>query len=232
MEVRRRQDAKKSVCIKRRHGAMSAGEVLEEESFVCYVKAVALIGLRGRGRGGKRRRGERSLVAAALSKIGAGVALLVREVGVALLLCFYSGRRDAEAVGVTAVAQPYNGPVAQEAVASQVGNQQQTHVVVVRHGGPGRAVQQQPHSHCCLAWVSCLFCCPLIGLFAIFNSWSVRQKWARNDFDGAYRASEMAKKAALAAIILGLAWEIATAIYTSSDSDDNNEGSFSPSPTP
>ena len=85
MEVRSRQDAK-SVSIKLRHGAMSAGEVLEDV-FVCYVKAVALIGLRGRGRGGKRRRGERSLVAAALSKIGAGVALLVREVGVALLLC-------------------------------------------------------------------------------------------------------------------------------------------------
>ena len=93
MKVRRRQDAK-SVCIKRRHGAMSAGEVLEEESFVCYVKAVALIGLRGRGRGGKRRRGERSLVASALSKIGAGVALLVREVGVTLFLRYYSGRPD------------------------------------------------------------------------------------------------------------------------------------------
>ena len=93
MEVRSRQDAK-SVCIKRRRGAMSAGEVLEEDSFVCYVKAVALIGLRGRGRGGKRRRGERSLVAAALSNIGAGVALLVREVGVAFLLCFSSERRD------------------------------------------------------------------------------------------------------------------------------------------
>ena len=52
-------------------------EVLEEDCFVCYVKAVALIGLRGRGRRGKRRRGGRSLVAAALSKIGAGVALLV-----------------------------------------------------------------------------------------------------------------------------------------------------------
>ena len=94
MEVRSRQDAK-SVCIKRGHGAMSAGEVLEEDCFVCYVKAVALIGLRGCGRGEKRRRGGRSLVAAALSKIGAGVALLVREVGVALLLlCFFSGRRD------------------------------------------------------------------------------------------------------------------------------------------
>ena len=58
------------------------------------MKAVALVGLRGRGQGGKRRRGERSLVSAALSKIGAGVALLVREVGVALLLCFFSGRRD------------------------------------------------------------------------------------------------------------------------------------------
>ena len=56
MEVRSRQDAK-SVCIKRRHEDMSAGEVLVEDCFVCYVKAVALIGLRGRGRGGKRRRG-------------------------------------------------------------------------------------------------------------------------------------------------------------------------------
>ena len=73
---------------------MSAGEILEEDSFVCYVKAVALIGLRGRGRGGKRKRGGRFLVEAALPKIGAGVALLVREVGVALLLCFFSGRRD------------------------------------------------------------------------------------------------------------------------------------------
>ena len=93
MEVRSRQDAK-SVCIKRRHGAMPAGEGLEEDCFVCYVKVVALIGPRGRGRGKKRRRGGRSLVAAALSKIGAGAALLVREVGVALLLCFFSGRRD------------------------------------------------------------------------------------------------------------------------------------------
>ena len=65
-----------------------------KKSFVYYLKAVALIGLRGHGRGGKRRTGERSLVAAALSNIDAGVALLVREVGVALLLCFYSGRRD------------------------------------------------------------------------------------------------------------------------------------------
>eukprot|EP00904_Undaria_pinnatifida_P013612 jgi/Undpi1/9381/HiC_scaffold_26.g11839.m1 len=71
MEVRSRQDAK-SVCIKRRHGAMSAGDVLEEDCFVCYVKAVALIGLRGCGRGEKRRRGGRSLVASALSKIGVG----------------------------------------------------------------------------------------------------------------------------------------------------------------
>ena len=94
MEVRSLQDAK-SVCIKRRHGDMSAGEVLEEDCFLCYVKAVALIGRRrGRGRGGKRKRGGRSLVEAALSKIGAEVALIVREVGVALLLCFFPGRRD------------------------------------------------------------------------------------------------------------------------------------------
>ena len=65
-----------------------------KKGFVYYLKAVTLIGLRGHGRGGKRRRRERSLVAAALSKMDAGVALLVREVGVALLLCFYSVRRD------------------------------------------------------------------------------------------------------------------------------------------
>ena len=70
MEVRSRQNAK-SVCIKHRHEAMSAGEVLEED-IVYYLKAVALIGLRGHGRGGKRRRGELSLVATALSKIDAG----------------------------------------------------------------------------------------------------------------------------------------------------------------
>ena len=65
------------------------------KSFVYYLKAVALIGLRGHRRGGKRRRGEeRSLAGAALSKIDAGVAAFVREVSAALLLCFYSGRRD------------------------------------------------------------------------------------------------------------------------------------------
>ena len=48
MDVRSRQHGK-SVCIKRRHGAMSAGEGLEEE-LVYYLKAVALISLRGRGR--------------------------------------------------------------------------------------------------------------------------------------------------------------------------------------
>ena len=93
MEVRSRQEDAKSICIKHRHGAMSAGDVLKK-SLVYYLKAVTLIGLRGHGRGGKRRRGERSLVVAALSKIAVGVALLVREAGVAFLLCFRSGRRD------------------------------------------------------------------------------------------------------------------------------------------
>ena len=69
---------------------MGAG-IHRRPCFVYSLKAVALIGLRGHGRGGKQRRGERSLVAATLCKIDAGVALLVREVGVALLLCFYSG---------------------------------------------------------------------------------------------------------------------------------------------
>lgn len=132
------------------------------------------------------------------------------------------------AVGATAVAQPYNGPVAQQAVVGQAGNQQQTHVVVIRQGGHGGAVQQQPQTYCCLAWVSCIFCCCPIGLFAIYNAWSVRQKWQRSDFDGAYQASEMAKKASFAAILIGLAWQIATAVYETSteSSSDNNNGSF------
>ena len=88
MGVRRGQDAE-SVRIKRRHGAMSAGEILEEE--LC-LKAVALLSV---VTGEEENEEEESdlLVAAALSKIDARVALLVREVGVALL-CFYSGRRD------------------------------------------------------------------------------------------------------------------------------------------
>ena len=49
MEVRSRQDAK-SICIKRRHGAMSAGEVLEEE--LCLREGYR-IALRGHGRGGR-----------------------------------------------------------------------------------------------------------------------------------------------------------------------------------
>ena len=43
-----------------------------KKGFVYCLEAVALIGLHGHGQGGKRRRGELSLVAAALSKIDAG----------------------------------------------------------------------------------------------------------------------------------------------------------------
>ena len=69
MEVQSRQDAK-SVCIKRRHGAMSAGEVWEED--LCLSPQGCCIALRGHGQGGKRKKGERPLLAAALSKIDAG----------------------------------------------------------------------------------------------------------------------------------------------------------------
>ena len=64
---------------------MSAGEVLEEE--LCLLPEGCRIGLRGHGRGGKRRR-ERSLVAAALSKVDAAVAFLVRKVGVVFFSVF------------------------------------------------------------------------------------------------------------------------------------------------
>ena len=87
MKGRRRQDAK-SVCVKRRHGAMSAGKVLKEE--LC-LKAVALLCV-VTGEEENEEEENNIFAAAALSKIDAGVALMVREVGVALL-CFYSGRR-------------------------------------------------------------------------------------------------------------------------------------------
>ena len=51
---------------------MSAGEFWKKSSVYYYLKAVALVGLRGHGRGGKRRKGELSLVAVAFSKIDAG----------------------------------------------------------------------------------------------------------------------------------------------------------------
>ena len=61
-------------------GAMSAGEVLEEE--LC-LKAVALLCVVTDEEENEEEESD-LLVAAALSKIDAGVALLVREVGVAL----------------------------------------------------------------------------------------------------------------------------------------------------
>ena len=79
----------KSVCINRRHGAMSAGEVLEQE--LC-LRAVALLCM-VTGEEQNEEQESDLLVAAALSKIDSGVALLLREVGVALLLCLYSRRR-------------------------------------------------------------------------------------------------------------------------------------------
>ena len=70
MEVRSRQEDAKSACIKRRHGVMSVSEVLEEELRLlpegCRIDWSAWPRARR-----KRRRGELSLVAAALSKIDA-----------------------------------------------------------------------------------------------------------------------------------------------------------------
>ena len=71
---------------------MLAGEVLEEE--LCLLPEGCRIAPRGHGREEENEEEESDLlVAAALSKIDAGVALLVRKMG-ATLLCFYSGRRD------------------------------------------------------------------------------------------------------------------------------------------
>lgn len=53
--------------------------------------------------------------------------------------CFLAAPRLRQPGGAT-VAQPYNGPVAQQAVVGQAGNQGGAHVVIVRqgqNGGPG-----------------------------------------------------------------------------------------------
>ena len=75
------------------HQASTWGHASRREEL-CLLPEGCRIALRGHGREGKRRRVERTLIAAALPNIDAGVALLVRVVGVALLLCFQSGRRD------------------------------------------------------------------------------------------------------------------------------------------
>ncbi|CBJ32251.1 conserved unknown protein [Ectocarpus siliculosus] len=127
--------------------------------------------------------------------------------------------------GQAVVAQPYNGPTAQQAVVGQAGNQQQ-HVIVVRQGGGG-AAQIPPPNHCCISVLS-LFCCLPIGIFAVCMSCSVDSKWRRGDFDGANSASHMAKKAAILAIMLGLVWSIFTSVYEvnvdGTDDDDDRFG--------
>ena len=75
------------------HQASTWGHVSRREEELCSLPESCRIALRGHGRGEKRRRGERSVVEAALSKKDAGVASLIREVGVSLLLCFCSGRQ-------------------------------------------------------------------------------------------------------------------------------------------
>lgn len=67
------------------------------------------------------------------------------------------------------MAQPYNGPTAQQAVVGQAGNQQQ-HVIIVRQGGGGMFLQQhdiyvlrREHSH------NRLFFCSLMALSDVAN---------------------------------------------------------------
>ena len=76
------------------HQASTWGHVSRQEEELCILPGGCRIALHGHGPGGKQRRGERFVVAVALCKIDAGVALLLREVDASLLLCFYSGRRD------------------------------------------------------------------------------------------------------------------------------------------
>eukprot|EP00903_Cladosiphon_okamuranus_P012481 g11687.t1 len=134
--------------------------------------------------------------------------------------------------GGATVAQPYNGPVAQQAVVGQAGNQG-THVVVVRQGqnaGPGPGAIPPPNN-CVIAWLSCLCCCPLIGIAAICCASQVDRKWAGGDFDGAHKASAMAKKLSIVGIILGILNFILTTLYETETIEGgaaDGDGSYSP----
>ncbi|CAN0244772.1 unnamed protein product [Ectocarpus fasciculatus] len=58
---------------------------------------------------------------------------------------------------------------------------------------------------------SCLCCCWPIGIFAIVNSNSVHSRWQSGDYQGANHASETAKQASIAAIVIGI---IIIAVYS------------------
>ncbi|XP_057308465.1 uncharacterized protein LOC130646310 [Hydractinia symbiolongicarpus] len=55
-----------------------------------------------------------------------------------------------------------------------------------------------------LSWLACLLCCCPIGIAAIIKSSEVNRALAVNDVPRAYKASDAAKKLAIAAIICGL----------------------------
>ncbi|CBN74998.1 conserved unknown protein [Ectocarpus siliculosus] len=63
--------------------------------------------------------------------------------------------------------------------------------------------QIPPDNHAGLAWFSCLCCCWPIGLYAVITSHTVYGRWKGGDCEGANRASENAKNASIAAILIG-----------------------------
>ncbi|CAN0093798.1 unnamed protein product [Ectocarpus sp. 8 AP-2014] len=63
--------------------------------------------------------------------------------------------------------------------------------------------QIPPDNHAGLAWFSCLCCCWPIGLYAVITSHTVYGRWKGGDYEGANRASENAKNASIAAILIG-----------------------------
>ncbi|CAM9687739.1 unnamed protein product [Ectocarpus sp. 6 AP-2014] len=63
--------------------------------------------------------------------------------------------------------------------------------------------QIPPDSHAGLAWFSCLCCCWPIGLYAVITSHTVYGRWKGGDYEGANRASENAKNASIASILIG-----------------------------
>ena len=91
MGVQSRQDTK-SACIKRRHGAMPAGEGLEGE--LCILTEGCRIDWSAWSRPGRKTKRRAIYRKGGFVQHKCGVALLVRDVGVALLQCFYPGRPD------------------------------------------------------------------------------------------------------------------------------------------
>ncbi|XP_015761664.1 PREDICTED: proline-rich transmembrane protein 1-like isoform X2 [Acropora digitifera] len=86
-------------------------------------------------------------------------------------------------------------------------------------GQPGNTIMQQavqlttiPEDHCMLAWFACLCCFWPVGIIAVIKSARVQSHLDRGDVNSARIASAEAKKYALIAVCIGIAFNVFAAL--------------------